>query len=337
MIICNDKELMRRFDGTEKETRSIEILIVPRVAGRAHQKNVAINIDPQLIQRVLSKFFTSVQVTEISSIECLDKLVARKPDLVFSGVKYFTFGANQIWLNDILDRENIPYIGSGRRALENEHDKSMAKKLVRHAGITTADYFTVRPEEFEAINCQKLNFPLFVKPLIGGDSRGIDSSSVVYDQASLKIKIKQIFDVHGSNVLVERYLSGAEFSVGILEDEVTKTITAMPIEILAPVNDQGDRVLDYNVKKNDSEVVIKVADQNLHNQLARFGTLAFRALGGRSFGRIDIRLCHNNVLHFMEANLMPGLSNGYFFRSCALNLDINYDQMIRLIARNRLT
>ena len=38
MIICNDKELMRRFDGTEKETRSIEILIVPRIAGRAHQK-----------------------------------------------------------------------------------------------------------------------------------------------------------------------------------------------------------------------------------------------------------------------------------------------------------
>jgi D-alanine-D-alanine ligase len=337
MIILNDEELMRRFDGTEKEKRSIEILIVPSVTGQVHQKNVAINIDPQLIQRVLSKFFTSVQVTEISSIACLDKLVARKPDLVFSGVKYFTFGPNQIWLNDILDREKIPYIGSARRALENEHDKSIAKKLVRHAGITTADYFTVRPEEFEAINCQKLNFPLFVKPLIGGDSRGIDSSSVVYDQASLKIKIKQIFDVHGSNVLVERYLSGAEFSVGILEDEVTKTITAMPIEILAPVNDQGDRVLDYNVKKNDSEVVIKVADQNLHNQLSRFGTLAFKALGGRSFGRIDIRLCHNNVLHFMEANLMPGLSNGYFFRSCALNLDINYDQMIRLIARNRLT
>ena len=71
MIICNDKELMRRFDGTEKETRSIEILIVPRVAGRAHQKNVAINIDPQLIKKVLSKFFTSVQVTEISSIACL--------------------------------------------------------------------------------------------------------------------------------------------------------------------------------------------------------------------------------------------------------------------------
>ena len=82
--ILNDEELMRRFDGTEKEERSIEILIVPSVAGQVHQKNVGINIDPQLIQRVLSKFFTSVQVTEISSIGCMIYAAGPRKRIIWS-------------------------------------------------------------------------------------------------------------------------------------------------------------------------------------------------------------------------------------------------------------
>jgi D-alanine-D-alanine ligase-like ATP-grasp enzyme len=63
---------------------------------------------------------------------------------------------------------------------------------------------------------------------------------------------------------------------------------------------------------------------------------AFRALGGKSLGRIDIMINHENVPHFIEANLMPGLRKGYFYRGCVLNLGMTYEEMILAIADNGL-
>ena len=60
-------------------------------------------------------------------------------------------------------------------------------------------------------------------------------------------------------------------------------------------------------------------------------------LGGKSLGRIDIKMDKYGVPHFMEANLMPGLRKGYFFRSCVLNLKMSYDEMILNIANTGLS
>ena len=63
---------------------------------------------------------------------------------------------------------------------------------------------------------------------------------------------------------------------------------------------------------------------------------AFAALGGKSLGRIDIKMNEQGEAYFIEANLMPGLRKGYFYRACRLNLDLSYPEMILLIARNGL-
>ena len=64
---------------------------------------------------------------------------------------------------------------------------------------------------------------------------------------------------------------------------------------------------------------------------------AFTVLGGKSLGRIDIKMDHRGIPHFIEANLMPGLRKGYFYRSCLLNLNMNYEQMILSVADNGLS
>jgi len=316
--------------------KSIEVLMVPKSGVERHQKNVAITIDQDLIKSILSKFYSSVIITEVSSRNCLTKLAERSPDLVFSGVKYFDFEEQQIWLNDFLDQQNISYIGSNHSALNKEYNKGTAKETVRRAGVVTADYFTAGRDELETIKSTKLVFPVFVKPIQGGDSLGIDESSIAFTKTAMIAKIEQISDLHNCGSIIETYLTGREFSVGILEDELTGNITAMPIEIVTPKNKRGHRILDYDIKKSDNELVKRVANKDLLRQLSDVGTRAFRALGARSFGRIDIRLCSKNIPHFMEANLMPGLSKGYFFRSCAINLGISYEQMIHHIAKNRL-
>ena len=72
-------------------------------------------------------------------------------------------------------------------------------------------------------------------------------------------------------------------------------------------------------------------------ELSKIAKDSFKALGGKSLGRIDIKMDHLGIPHFIEANLMPGLLKGYFFRACNLNLDMSYDDMIFSIANTGLS
>ncbi|MCF3630186.1 ATP-grasp domain-containing protein [Thalassospiraceae bacterium LMO-SO8] len=321
-----------------KIQKTIEIVTVPKPADvTQNQKNVGIVLDGKIIQGILSDYYQSVRITEINSHDDLERLVSRNPDLVFSGVKYFDFFGKTLWLNDYLDTFGIPYIASGRKALDRESDKSRAKCIVQEAGIATALHFTTLPGEHPTAESIPIAFPLFVKPITGGDSRGVDANSVVSCFTDFAEKVSEIHRVQNARSLAESYLSGKEYSVGILEDAATGILTAMPIEIIVEENENGNRILDYEIKKNDGEKVLAVSDPGVHEQLSELAKAAFRALGGKSFGRIDIMMNHDQVPHFVEANLMPGLRKGYFYRACSLNLDLSYEQMILRIADNGLS
>jgi D-alanine-D-alanine ligase len=321
-----------------KINKSIEIVTVHNPGEKNfHQDNVGIILEENKILKILSKRYADVSVTEINNKKDLDKLLQRKPDLVFSGVKYFNFNKKKIWLNDCLEKYDIPYIASNRAALDNESNKNVAKKLILKAKIKTADFFVTSPDEHQSETSIPISFPLFLKPVKGGDSRGIDSNSVAYNFSSFKKKVLEIKDEHNLSSLVETYLPGKEYSVGIFQDSISGTLRAMPIEIIIKKNKNGHSILDFKVKKDDEEKVIMVSDSKIFNKLSKLAIKAFKALGGKSLGRIDIKMNHRGVPHFMEANLMPGLREGYFYRSCLLNLDMNYEDMIFNIANTGLS
>jgi D-alanine-D-alanine ligase len=321
-----------------KVDKSIEIVVVPNLGKKnSHQDNVGIIIEENKILKILSKRYKKVSVTKIITKKDLDHLVKRKPDLVFSGVKYFNFNKKKLWLNDYLEAFSIPYIASSKSALDNESDKNKAKKLIIKAKVKTADFFITTPEKHQSASSIPISFPLFIKPIRGGDSRGIDSNSIVYNYKSFRKKVLEIKNKYNLSSLVETYLPGKEYSVGIFQDSISGNLKAMPIEIIIKKNINGHCILDFDVKKNDEETVIAVTDIKIFNKLSRLAKNSFKALGGKSLGRIDIKMNHLGVPHFMEANLMPGLRTGYFYRSCMLNLDMNYDDMIFSIANTGLS
>ena len=325
----------RAFASKRDET--IEVVIAPHPADiAAHRKNVGIEIDEVLVHKILSDRYQLVTITQIRTRRDLERMAIRRPDLVFSGVKYFTFDGEDLWLNDFLELHGIAYIASDRSALDNEHDKARAKNLVSAANVATAEFFLTAPGEHPTAATIPLPFPLFVKPVTGGDSRGVDAKSVVHDFAGFRRKVLDIHESQMSRALVETYLSGREYSVGILEDASNGKLRAMPVEVIAAPNRNGDRILDYDVKKQDSETVAPVTDAATRLQLGTLAKAAFRALGGKSLGRIDIKMSHASVPYFIEANLMPGLRRGYFYRCCLLNLDMTYEAMILTIADNGL-
>ena len=321
-----------------KINKSIEIVIVHNPGEKNfHQDNVGIILEENKILKILSQRYSEVVITKIQHKKDLDRLLKRKPDLVFSGVKYFNFNNEKVWLNDCLEACGIRYIASSRAALDNESDKNKAKKLIVKANIKTADFFVATPDEHEHSSSIPIPFPLFIKPVKGGDSRGIDSNSVAYNFASFKKKVLEIKTKHNLSSLVETYLPGKEYSVGIFQDSIKGTLRAMPIQIIVKKNTNGHRILDFNVKKDDEEKVIAVTDTKIFKKISKLAKEAFKALGGKSLGRIDIKMNERGVPHFMEANLMPGLRKGYFYRSCLLNLDMNYDDMILNIANTGLS
>ena len=321
-----------------KINKSIEIVIVHNPGEKNfHQDNVGIILEENKILKILSKRYVDVSITKINNKKDLDRLLKRRPDLVFSGVKYFNFDNEKVWLNDCLEAYDIPYIASSRAALDNESDKNVAKKLMLKAKIKTANFFVTNPEEYKNASSIPIPFPLFIKPIKGGDSRGIDLNSVAYNFASFKKKVLEIKTKHNLSSLVETYLPGKEYSVGIFQDSIKGTLRAMPIEIVVKKNINGHCILDFDVKKDDEEKVIAVTDIRIFKKLSKLAKEAFKALGGKSLGRIDIKMNDKGVPHFMEANLMPGLRKGYFYRSCLLNLDMNYDDMILNIANTGLS
>ena len=321
-----------------KIDKKIEIVVVPNLGEpNSHQDNVGIILEEKKIQRILSKRYKHVLITEINSMDDLEQLARRKPDLVFSGVKYFCFNNKKIWLNDYLEIFLIPYIASSKAALDNESDKNRAKNIMQQNDIKTADYFITNPGEHKKESSIPIKFPLFIKPITGGDSRGIDKNSLVFNFEEFTAKVLDIKLKLNTSSLVETYLAGKEYSVGIFEDSIDGSLRAMPIEIIVKKNIDGHCILDFDVKKNDEEEVVLVSDHKIFKKLSEIAKNSFIALGAKSLGRIDIKMDHLGEPHFIEANLMPGLRKGYFYRSCLLNLDMSYDEMILSIANTGLS
>ena len=320
-----------------KDLRTIEILTNNITLNfKENHDSIGINLDTNLIFKILSKTFENIKLTKIKN-ECdLNKLVKRKPKLVFSGIKYFQFKTKKIWLNEFLDIYGINYINSKKSSYDNVHDKSFAKIIMQKNNINTADFFTAKPKEYLNALSLPIKFPLSIKPLNGGDSIGIDQNSIVRNFKDFEKKVLDIDLNQNSSSIAETYLSGKEYTVGIIQDDLSKSLIAMLIEIIVKKNSNGNRILDYNIKKNDLEKICIIKDPIIFEKVSELAKFAFHLLKGRLFGRIDIKMDDKGIPNFIEANLMPGLQKGYFYRSCSMNLKINYEQMITKISQNAL-
>ncbi len=291
---------------------------------------------------VLKKHYTKVGVTIVNCLTDLEKLVLTKPDLVFMGVKFIpldltvALGDSPIlWVADYLDRHHIAYTGSGHEAHELELNKPLAKQRVLDNGLATSPFYVINSNDLQSKITRSLAFPLFVKPTDRGGGLGVDDQSVVHNPAQLRAKVSSITTNFQSDSLVEQYLPGREFSVAILKDELSTDFSVMPIELIAPVNKQGLRVLSGQVKADDTERSIAVEAGSVKNAVVKLAMEVFQALGASDYGRIDIRLDQDGTPHFLEANLIPSLKRSpgnYFPKACVLNIGLDYESMIIRIA-----
>jgi len=225
-------------------------------------------------------------------------------DLVFNVAEGLHGMAREAQVPALLDAYGIPYTFATPDVLVYTLDKAMAKRIVRDAGIATAPFALVREEaDIARIN---LAFPLFVKPIAEGTGKGISAASVVENAAQLAAQCRYVLREFSQAALVESYLTGREFTVGLLgEGDVTRAIAAMEIVSGAEAEAGGhtwknkencEVLMEYFIRDDaDAQAAITVAIR------------AWQVLGCRDAGRVDVRLDAKGVACFIEANPLSGL------------------------------
>ena len=264
------------------------------------------------------------------SVQDLDAVAARSPDIVVLAVKYLENSDGQnLWLTDYFSSKGINHTGSLRANLEFDSDKVAAKKHLKSLGIPTAAFFTALPQEYSCAKETPIAFPFFIKPIDAANGNGVDDHSYVDNFPDFQRKVLEIYEAYNMPSLVEQYMDGSEYTVSIIQSPDGK-LTGSAMEILPPQSRNGLRILGAKVKKNDSESLLRIEDENLKEKATKLAIKAFKNLGVRDFGRIDIKSTKSGEMFFLEANLVPGMTRGssYFPRACEIADGYLYDWVV---------
>ena len=205
----------------------------------------------------------------------------------------------------LLDLLGIPYTGSDAVALGVTLDKSLAKSVVRAAGMATplGVVMTTGDEPLPG----GFNMPAVVKPLHEGSSKGITSDSVVTDEVRLRELAREVIDRYGQPVLSEEYVAGREITVGLLGSPA-RVLPPMEVTFIDPPEYP---MYSFDVKRDWERLVryeVPAAlDDDALEAITSASERAFAALSCRDVARIDFRLDPSGVAHFLECNPLPGL------------------------------
>jgi D-alanine-D-alanine ligase len=238
-------------------------------------------------------------------IQLAEALVKGKRwDIVFNFCEGLNGIGREAQVPALLDAFKIPYVFSGPLVLALTLHKAMTKSVIRDAKIPTPDFFLVK--SVDDINRVKLSYPLFAKPVAEGTGKGIDASSVINDNEELKSRCIYLLERFKQPVLVETYLSGREFTVGIVgTGEKSRSVGVLEI-ILNPEAEKN--VYSYVNKEECEELVVYVLSEGTEAKACEKVALdAWKALECEDGGRVDIRFDDKGIPNFIEVNPLAGL------------------------------
>ncbi|MBI5477267.1 MAG: ATP-grasp domain-containing protein [Deltaproteobacteria bacterium] len=232
-------------------------------------------------------------------------------DLVFNIAEGLTGRNREAAVPALCELLGIPYTGSDSATLAIALDKALTKKVLKQHGILTPEFqlFMTGREKISPA----LRYPCIVKPNAEGSSKGIASTSVVDDEAGLRNAVRDCVGRYKQPALVEEYITGREFTVGLLGDRRPRVLP--PMEVV--FKDQGNArpVYDFTIKQHWEKYVEYRCPAPLTptelKTLERAARETFLALDCRDVARVDLRMNADGEAYVIEINPLPGLTPGY--------------------------
>ncbi len=268
----------------------------------------------------------------------LERLVQASPDFVFNLIEGFGgSSAAEPHVASVYELIGLAYTGSPVEALANCRSKARTKALLRGSGLPTAP--SVVAVAGEPIPPFDWRGRVIVKPEAEDASLGIDQESVVSSIASAGGRVQTLQHAYGGAVLIEAYLPGPEYNVGVLATPEPRTL---PVAQVVFAERPGSwPILTYAGKWDvgssedlASPVVCPASvGSELANRLGSLALAAFRATGCRDYARVDFRLDDQGAPMILEVNPNPDLGPGAGWARAARVAGLGHTEAVSLIAR----
>ena len=269
-------------------------------------------------------------------------LAAAKADVVFNMAEGVGGESRESLVPAVCEALGLPYTGSGVLTTALCLDKARAKEALAAHGVATPA--GQRLERAEALLDPALRYPLIVKLAREGSSMGLAADSVVDDAAAARRRLGALLATYGGPVLVEEFIEGREFTVGVLGNAEP---AVLPIVELTFTQPRG-----INLFQPDAPLLALAAaagvpappggaghgtlcpapvDAALAGRIEATALRAFRALGCRDWGRIDLRLAADGTLYVLDVNPIAGLDPAYLLPRAAAAGGLAYPALINRI------
>lgn len=253
------------------------------------------------------------EVVDLEATPELPAILSTAPvDIVFNIAEGFRGRNRESQVPALLELLDIPYTGSDPATLSLALDKALAKKIVRQAGIHTPNFQQMTTGK-ERLDKQFERWPLIVKPVAEGSSKGVFKKSVVHTEAELREVVREMVGKYQQPALVEEFVGGREFTVGLLGERRPRVLAPMEIVFLDKTDKTPVYRFEDKLEANDRiryEAPAKL-DPGQAERLKSAARGAFMALGCRDVARIDFRMDERGRFYFLECNPLPGLTPGW--------------------------
>ena len=255
-------------------------------------------------------------------------------DLVFNIAEGLRGFGREAQVPALLDAFEIPYTFSDPLVLSLTLHKGMTKHVIHDLGIPTPEFTVVEtPSDIEAV---RLPFPLFAKPVAEGTGKGIDASSKIMTRKDLDSVCRNLLATFGQPVLLEAFMPGREFTVGITgTGEEAEAVGA--IEVVLKKNAEPGAYSYTNKKKFEEFVEYRFVNDEMAQKAIEVSLAAWRGLGCRDGGRLDLRADAQGTPRFLEVNPLAGLNPLISDLSILCNLaGMSYEELIGRIMESAL-
>ena len=273
----------------------------------------------------------------------LSRLGAVQADVVFNGAEGFGEDHTHDYaVASLLELYGHCYTGSPPFTLMLAKDKGITKKILAHHGVPVSRFATYPPGR--RIGAQKrLEFPLIVKPIREDASVGISLSSIVSDEKSLRERVMFVHKSLGQAAIVEELAPGRELYAGVLGNSRPRMLPlvelvfkkAAPEEVIIATH-KVKWDWNYRALKGVDSVFPENIDADTEKRIKRMCTTAYRALGMRDYGRVDLRLAPDGRICVLEVNPNPYLRETEDLPKAAERAGFEYGELLEFIIRQAL-